>query len=105
MSQNLLQALMGQRITLPGHFESPVTLEDARALGRDGSAGYECRVRLPDGTLVERVISPDEAAALAGTRIELSGAARLDHAKRVIVAARFEIPADAIAGAATAGGA
>jgi len=42
----------------------PVTLEDARALGGDGSAGYECRVRLPDGSLDEIVISPDEVVAI-----------------------------------------
>jgi hypothetical protein len=28
----------------PGHFDVPVTLEDAQILGN----GYECRVRLPD---------------------------------------------------------
>ncbi|MGQ9592488.1 MAG: DEAD/DEAH box helicase, partial [Planctomycetota bacterium] len=41
-------------------------LEDVRALGTDGSAGYECRVRLPDGTLEEAVISPAEAATVFG---------------------------------------
>ncbi len=56
---------IGQRISLPGHFDVPVVLEDARALGTDGSRGYECRVRLPDGTLDEAVISLAEAAALA----------------------------------------
>ena len=34
-----------QEVTLPGHFDVPVTLEDARILHN----GYECRVRLPDG--------------------------------------------------------
>ena len=42
----------------------PVTLEDVRALGPDGAAGYECRVRLPDGGLDEAIISPDEAVAI-----------------------------------------
>jgi SNF2 family DNA or RNA helicase len=36
-------------------------LEDVRALGD----GYECRVRLPDGTLQETIISAEEAAQLA----------------------------------------
>ena len=54
---------IGQRISLPGHFDVPVTLEDARSLG---GGGYECRVRLPDGSLQEAVISSEEAAALIG---------------------------------------
>jgi hypothetical protein len=41
---------IGQRVKLPGHFPEPVVLEAVRPIG----AGYECRVRLPDG-------SPDEA--------------------------------------------
>src|SRR5712691_11085462 len=55
---------IGQRVSLPGHFDVPVILEDARALGSDGSAGYECRVRLPDGSLDEAVISAADAQAL-----------------------------------------
>lgn len=58
---------IGARISLPGHFDVPVVLEGARPLGQNGAAGYECRVRLPDGTLDEAVISAAEAAALAGT--------------------------------------
>jgi superfamily II DNA or RNA helicase len=53
---------IGHRITLPGHFDVPVTLEEARPVG----SSYECRVRLPDGTLDEAVISADEARTLAG---------------------------------------
>ena len=55
---------IGRRLPLPGHFDVPVILEDVRALGTDGSVGFECRVRLPDGTLEEAVISSDEAASL-----------------------------------------
>jgi len=55
---------IGQRISLPGHFDVPVILEDARALSPDGSSGYECRVRLPDGSLDEVVLSSSEAEAL-----------------------------------------
>lgn len=66
MNDNLLTNLVGQRISLPGHFDVPVILEDIRALGPDGSAGYECRVRLPDGTLEEAVISPEEAISISG---------------------------------------
>jgi hypothetical protein len=36
-------------------------LEAARPLGK----GYQCRLRLPDGTLDETIISKEEAAALA----------------------------------------
>lgn len=66
MSNSLLTSQIGQRIILPGHFDVPVTLEDARLLGVDESAGYECRVRLPDGSLEEAVISAEEAAAIIG---------------------------------------
>jgi superfamily II DNA or RNA helicase len=52
---------IGGKIQLPGHFDAPVLLEDARPLPN----GYECRVRLPDGTLEEAVISNEEAAALS----------------------------------------
>jgi SNF2 family DNA or RNA helicase len=58
---------IGQHVSLPGHFDVPVVLEDARALGNDGSGGYECRVRLPDGSLDEAVISAAEAQALLAT--------------------------------------
>jgi hypothetical protein len=37
---------LGQRINLPGHFDVPVILEDARPLGDGGAGGYECRLRL-----------------------------------------------------------
>lgn len=66
MSDNLLTTQIGQRISLPGHFDVPVILEDARPLGVDGSVGYECRVRLPNGSLEETVISADETASLMG---------------------------------------
>ena len=54
-------------MSLTGHFDVPVRLEDARLLGLNGSAGFECRVRLPDGTLEEAIISPEEAAAMLAT--------------------------------------
>lgn len=53
---------IGQRVSLPGHFLEPVTLEAVRAIG----SGYECRVRLADGTPDEAIISADEARALIG---------------------------------------
>src|SRR6266849_4685014 len=53
---------LGQRIALPGHFLEPVTLEAIRFIG----SGYECRVRLGDGTPDEAILSLEEAAALAG---------------------------------------
>ena len=53
---------IGQRILLPGHFLGPVTLEGIRYIG----SGYECRVRLADGTPDEAILSLEEAAALVG---------------------------------------
>lgn len=60
----------GQRINLPGHFDVPVILEDARPLADGGAGGYECRLRLPDGSLEEAVISAAEASAIATVRAE-----------------------------------
>jgi superfamily II DNA or RNA helicase len=53
---------LGQRIALPGHFLGPVTLEGIRFIG----SGYECRVRLGDGTPDEAILSLAEATELAG---------------------------------------
>jgi len=53
---------LGQRINLPGHFPAPVVLESVRSLG----SGYECRVRLSDGTPDEAILSEHEAQALFG---------------------------------------
>ena len=57
-------------MSLTGHFEVPVLLEDVRPLGANGSAGFECRVRLPDGSLEEAVIAPEEVASLLGAESE-----------------------------------
>jgi superfamily II DNA or RNA helicase len=48
---------IGQRIELPGHFPGPVVLESVRPIG----SGFECRVRLPDGTPDEAILSKEEA--------------------------------------------
>jgi len=79
---------IGRRVSLPGHFEVAVVLEDARPLGVSGSGGYECRVRLPDGTLDEAVISPAEAAALAGLEDHEAGSAATSRAAARATAAR-----------------
>jgi hypothetical protein len=55
------QLLIGQQVSLPGHFALPVTLEAAHPVAQ----GYECQVRLPDGTLEQITISLDEATTLA----------------------------------------
>ncbi|MFB3779569.1 MAG: helicase-related protein [Bryobacteraceae bacterium] len=55
---------IGQQVRLPGHFGEPVVLEAVRKIGN----GYECRVRLLDGTPDEAILSYDEAAALAGLK-------------------------------------
>jgi superfamily II DNA or RNA helicase len=66
MAEDRLSTQIGRQISLPGHFDVAVLLEGVRALGEDGSAGYECRVRLPDGTLEEVIVSSAEAATLFG---------------------------------------
>jgi superfamily II DNA or RNA helicase len=67
MTEQRLAPLIGKQVSLPGHFETPVTLEDARPLGPGGANGFECRVRLPDGTLEETILSPAEVSAIAGS--------------------------------------
>jgi SNF2-related domain len=57
---------IGRRIDLPGHFAAPVVLESVRALGD----GFECRVRLSDGTPDEAILSCDEAATIFGQQAE-----------------------------------
>jgi hypothetical protein len=85
------QLPIGQQVSLPGHFDLPVTLESARPLGK----GFECRVRLPDGTLDEAVINQEEAAALAGAapapeaKIPLANAGQL---RPLIESARIRLP-------------
>lgn len=54
---------VGRSVSLPGHFDTEVVLEDARPLG----AGFECRVRLQNGALEEVVISAEEGSVLART--------------------------------------
>lgn len=62
---------VGQRILLPGHFPEPVVLESVHSLG----TGYECRVRLLDGTPDEAILSQEEAEAAFGRTAE--GGAKL----------------------------
>ena len=64
MDEHPLAAHIGNRVSLKGHFDVPVVLEDVRPLGVDGTSGFECRVRLPDGVLEEAVISSEEAATI-----------------------------------------
>jgi len=70
---------IGQQVTLPGHFELPVTLEAARPLGN----GFEFRVRLPDGTLDEAVLTAEEASAMARVVIPTQGKVSLANADQI----------------------
>jgi SNF2 family DNA or RNA helicase len=79
MADSHISFPVGQRVRLPGHFDVPVTLEDARPLG----SGYECRVRLPDGTLDEAVISADEARVLAGIEPRVATCAQTVDAEKM----------------------
>ncbi|MHC1763625.1 MAG: helicase-related protein [Verrucomicrobiia bacterium] len=70
---------IGKQISLPGHFHVPVILEAARPLGK----GFECRVRLPDGSLDEAVITAEEAAALAGAAAPVESKATTVNAEQL----------------------
>ncbi len=58
---------IGQKIKLLGHFNEPVLLEAVRPLG----SGYECRVRLADGSLEETVITHEEAQTLLSLTVPI----------------------------------
>jgi superfamily II DNA or RNA helicase len=55
---------IGRRVDIPGHFDEPVTLEGVRKVGD----GYECRVRLPDGTPDEAVLTGEEMSFLCADK-------------------------------------
>jgi superfamily II DNA or RNA helicase len=56
---------IGQKVDLPGHFAEPVVIEGVRPLG----SGFECRVRLPDGTPDETILSQAEMEVLLGKAV------------------------------------
>jgi len=58
---------LGRRISLPGHFAEPVVLESVRTLGD----GFECRVRLADGSPDEAILSPEEVASAFGQQADV----------------------------------
>ena len=70
---------IGKRISIPGHFDVPVTLEDARPLDK----GFECRFRLPDGSLEEAVITAEEADALASAAAPVEAKATTVNAEQL----------------------
>lgn len=70
---------IGQRVSLPGHFNEPVVLEAVRPLG----GGFECRVRLPDGSPDEAILTPEEAVSLAGQSAEPAKKALLADAEKI----------------------
>lgn len=89
MSENKFP--IGQRVNLPGHFPEPVILEAVRPIG----AGYECRVRLPDGTPDEAILSPTEAEALIGQRLETATKIQPVDAEKIrllVESARVRLP-------------
>lgn len=70
---------VGQRVSLPGHFLESVTLEGIRFIG----SGYECRVRLADGTPDEAILSLEEGAALVGQAVVIPTAIRPADAEKL----------------------
>lgn len=74
MLSDRLTKFIGRKIHLSGHFDGSVVLEAVRPLGADGSNGFECRVRLPDGTLEEAVVSLEEASHIGDEDPETTNA-------------------------------
>jgi len=70
---------IGQRITLPGHFPQPVVLEAVRPIG----SGYECRVRLLDGTPDEAILSQEESVVLFGQKLDAPQKIRLADPEKI----------------------
>jgi superfamily II DNA or RNA helicase len=58
-----LTALVGRRVSLPGHFDDLVDIEAVRPLG----AHYEMRVRRANGQLEEAVLSAGELATITAS--------------------------------------
>jgi hypothetical protein len=79
---------IGKQVSLPGHFHVPVILGAARSLGK----GLECRVRLPDGSLDEAVITTEGAAALAGAVLRRHIAASARKSRRRTRSTKFRSP-------------
>jgi len=81
---------IGKRILLPGHFPEPVVLEAVRHIG----AGFECRVRLADGTPDEAILSLDEANTVFGQTVLVSAkapTADAEKARLLIESARIRL--------------
>ena len=92
MPENPLVGQVGTQVSLAEHFDGPVRLEDARPLGLNGSAGFERRVRLPDGTLEETIISPEEAAAILGAKeTPAPRPVDADHLRLLVESARIRL--------------
>lgn len=81
---------IGQKIYLPGHFQEPVILEAVRSIG----VGYECRVRLLDGTPDETVLSMEEAQNFfqaVSASIQSARPANAEHIRLLIESARIRL--------------
>lgn len=82
---------IGQRVEVPGHFAQPVVIEEVRPLS---TAGYECRVRLADGSLDETVITEEEAWAIFGTAATAANEVApvdADHLRLLLESARIRL--------------
>jgi SNF2 family DNA or RNA helicase len=82
--------LIGKRISLPGHFQEPVTVEAVRPLG----TGFELRVRLASGHLEETVLSEQEFQTLiqsAPGKADQGPSADPHHLRLLVESARIRL--------------
>lgn len=61
--------MKGQKVSLPGHFNEPVVVEDVREIG----SSYELLVRLSNGQLKEVVLSSEEYQSLSPEEVKPVG--------------------------------
>jgi len=70
MNSYLPMSEIGQQAFPSGYFDAPIIVEDTHPLGSYDLLNYKCRVRLPDESLEDAIISGQEMTAKLGLELE-----------------------------------
>jgi hypothetical protein len=70
MNSSLLMSQIGKQIFLPEYYDFPIKLEDAPPFSLYDSPSYKCRIRLPDESIKDTVISTQELATTLELRLD-----------------------------------